>query len=314
MSTPRNQNPEKVDKRMFIMAAGVQELERWLINLMEQGLATIEKLPSKQWDDFAASMVDAKLGRIARRIRLIKAHFADKNWATKVMAEIAELYLFTQAFQRFDTLSPPLQKELLAIAGVTVKKETLLQQTGVKDHWLVIGQRFSTEEKLQVRRTWLLGERRQDYALILDFSWGNQAFQDNWLVGSALKAEIIFYPAAYPQRAIVKQFEPFTEPFDGLNGFSDFAALANIYAQSIANNPWLAQFPCLLDQVIPVFDQQGFVLVDKNKRQLELTIKDLDGWKILAISSGQPIKVFGEWNGQSLSLLSAVHEQRLISF
>jgi len=34
----------------------------------------------------------------------------------------------------------------------------------------------------------------------------------------------------------------------------------------------------------------------------------------LAISAGQPIKAFGECNGQTLSLLSDVYEQGLVSF
>lgn len=309
-----NQNPEKKNKRMAAMEAGVYELERWLMDIMEQGLATIEQLPSHHWDDFAASMVNAKLGGIARKIRLIKQQFSLENWPEKIMAELAELFLFTQAFQRFDTLSSAQQKELLTLGGVTIKKEEVLQQAGVTDHWLVIGQRFSTEEKLQVRRTWLLGEQSQNYALLLDFAWGNQGFNDNWIVGSALHAEIVYYPAAYLQRALIKRFEPSSEPFNGLIGFVDFSTFAQSYAQAVSANPWLYHFPCLLDQVIPVFDQQHFLLVDQNRDQLPLGAKDLDGWKILAISTGHPIKVFGEWNGQFISLLSAVHDQRLIGF
>lgn len=299
---------------MSMMEAGVQELERWLIDLMEQGLATIEKLPSKQWDDFAASMVDAKLSGIARKIRLIKQHFSTENWPDKIMAELAELFLFTQAFQRFDTLSDPQQRELLTIAGVTIKKEMVLLQAGVQDHWLVIGQRLSYEEKLQVRRTWLLGEKSQNYALLLDFSWGKQGFTNNWLVGSAIHAEIVYYPAAFPQRALIKKFENSSDPFDGFTGFADFATFAHAYAEAINANPWLLQFPCLLDQVIPLYDQQRFLVVDQHQKQLNMVAKDLDGWKALAISGGHPIKIFGEWNGQTLSLLSAVYDQRLISF
>ena len=93
------------------MEAGVHDLERWLTDLMEQGLASIEKLPSKQWDDFAAKMVDAKLGGIARKIRLIKQLFQTDNWPEKVMEALAELFLFAQSFQRFDSLSTKIQKE-----------------------------------------------------------------------------------------------------------------------------------------------------------------------------------------------------------
>ena len=207
------------DKRMQQMEAGVYDLERWLTDLMEQGLASIEKLPSKQWDDFAAKMVDAKLGGIARKIRLIKQLFQTDNWPEKVMKELAELFLFTQAFQRFDTLSAKIQKELLTIAGVSIKKEEVLQQAGIKDHWLIVGQRTYTEEKLQVRRTWLLGEKSQHYALLLDFAWGRQDFADKWTVGSAIVAEVVYYPGAYDQRALIKKFELSLEPFDGFIGF-----------------------------------------------------------------------------------------------
>lgn len=308
----KKQSKQK-DKRVAEMEAGVLELERWLTDLMEQGLATVEKLPSKQWDDFAASMHNAKMRGIGNRIKLIKQLFSSDNWPDRMLAELAELYLFTQAFQRLDMLNTLQQQDLLTLAGVNVKKEEVLKGQGVKDHWLVIGQQFRSEEKLQVRRTWLLGEKKQDYALILDFSWGNQGFPENWVVGSAIQAEIVYYPASFPQRALIKQFEMSADPFDGFIGYADFATFAQAYADAVVANPWLYQFPCLLDQVTPVYDQGHFILVDAKRKQIPLSIQDQDGWKTLAISAGRPLKIFGEWDGQTCFLLSAVYDQRLVN-
>lgn len=310
------------EKRMFQMAAGLAELESWLLDLFRQGLATLEGQATSYFNDLASRMVDAKLGTLARRIRQLPLLMKDAAWHEKILAELGEIYLLLRAFQRLDTLPEPLQDDLLSLAGVSLKKEDLLAQTGIEDHWLVAGQTLEEDDaNLLARRTWLIREKTGKTALLLDFSWGGQGFEVNFKLGTVLRAELVFYPSAHPQRAILKKFEYSEVAFSLRNGFPSLAAFADGYAGALAENPWLGRFPAFLEGVVPLFlpnkktvgptsvaTTTDFVLVDALRKQLPLDTDEIKGWKLMALSCGRPIGVFGTWDGEGFMPLSVVVE------
>ena len=306
LAEKRRQNREK---RMFQMAAGLAELESWLTDLFRQGLATLEGQASSYWNDLAARLVDAKLGTLARRIRQLPKLMEQANWHEKILSELGDIYLLVKAFQRMEHLPEPLQDDLLGLAGVNFKKEDVLAQPGFKDTWLVAGQTETTEEgNLLARRTWLMGEKSGRMALLLEFSWGGQGYETTWRMGSVLTGEVAFYPSAYPQRVLLKSFEFTDQPFDVHSGFPALADFAKKYAEALAANPWISQFPAFLENVAPVFQKNKFVLVDNLRKQLPLQTSENDGWKLVAISGGRPLSIFGTWDGEAFMPLSAVVE------
>ncbi|MBK8568042.1 MAG: hypothetical protein IPN76_33205 [Saprospiraceae bacterium] len=302
------------EKRMSQMAAGLAELEGWLLDLFRQGLATLEGQAGSYFNDLAARMVDAKLGTLARRIRQLPMLMAEADWHEKLLAEIGDIYLLLRAFQRLDTLPEPMQDDLLSLAGVNLKKEDVLSQTGVQDNWLLAGQTFEEEDaNLLARRIWLVGEKTEKTALLLDFSWGGAGFELAFKPGTVLRAEVVFYPSAYPQRALLKSFEHSSEPFSLRNGHPTLAAFANAYADGLAENPWLGRFPSFLEGVVPVFHQKKFMLVDADRKQLPLAVTEEFGWKLVALGCGRPIGIFGTWDGEAFTPLSAVVEGQFTS-
>lgn len=313
LSEKRRQNREK---RLLQMSAGLAELESWLTDLFRQGLATLEGQASSYFSDLAARMVDAKLGTLARRIRQLPLLMAQADWHGKLLAEFGDIYLITRAFQRMEQLPEPLQDDLLSLAGVNFKKEEILDLDGISDRWLVAGQTEELEDaNLFARRTWLIGEKSGKMALLLDFSWGGQGFETSWRMGTVLHGEVVFFPSAWPQRALLKNFEYSHEPFRLRNGFPSLTAFADGYAHALAANPWLAQFPAFLENVVPVFSEgipleqkTNFVLVDNERRLLPLLADEHLGWKLVALSIGKPVGVFGTWDGSVFSPLSVVTE------
>lgn len=312
LAKQRKQNREK---RMFQMAAGLAELESWLLDLFRQGLATLEGQASSYFNDLAARMVDAKLGTLARRIRQLPVLMTETNWHEKLLAEIGDIYLLLRAFQKLDTLPEPLQDDLLSLAGVNLKKEDLLTQTGVPDNWLVAGQTLEDDDaNLLARRIWLIGEKTGKKALLLDFAWGGAGFETSFKLGTVLQAEVIFYPSAHPQRALLKKFEYSNEPFLLRNGYPNLTAFANAYATALGENPWLGRFPAFLEGGVPIFHQKEFVLVDSERKQLPLEVDELKGWKLVALSCGRPIGVFGTWVGGYFTPLSVVVDGQFQAF
>ncbi|MBK9014443.1 MAG: hypothetical protein IPM82_10320 [Saprospiraceae bacterium] len=271
------------------MSAGLAELESWLLDLFRQGLATLEGQADTYFNDLAARMVDAKLGTLARRIRQLPLLMAEANWHEKILAELGEIYLLLRAFQRLEQLPEPLQDDLLSQAGVNFKKEDILNLEAVSDHWLVAGQTEEAEDgNLLARRTWLIGEATGEVALLLDFSWGGQGFETTFRLGIVLRAEVVFYPSAHPQRGVLKKFEYSEAAFSLRNGFPALAAFADAYAGALSENPWLDRFPAFLEGVVPVFHQKKFVLVDAQRKQLPLDASDDLGWKLVALQLRQP--------------------------
>ncbi|MEZ5041033.1 MAG: hypothetical protein R2828_14140 [Saprospiraceae bacterium] len=299
-------------QRYQAMQAGIIELKQWLRNLVRQGLAVAREQPPDFWDGFAARMVDAKLGSIARQIRLAKSLLAYEDWHDRLLGLIGDLYLFAQSFQRLERLPEPLQDELMSYAGVNIKKELVLARKGIFDHWLVVGQVFGEEEQLRYRRTWLLGEKSQQYALLLDFVFGQAPFEYHWPVGAALQGEIVFYPASQARRALVKDFVWSQKAYQGLKGYSVLAEFALHYAQNLAINPLLLVFPGLLDEVIPILEADHLYLVDRHQKKIPVFKDSTASWKLLALSGGHPISVFGEWNGEYLVVLTGISEGRVV--
>ena len=64
---------------------------------------------------------------------------------------------------------------------------------------------------------------------------------------------------------------------------------------AFAKNPWLTNFPAFFEKVIPVYEDEKWFLVDETGHSIPMKTKDLMGWKMLAESGGEHIKVFGEW-------------------
>ena len=301
------------DKRIEQMKLGIQDLERWLSHVMETGLAEVKEYPLSYWDDFASRMVDAKLGGIARRIRLVKEYLDMDNWPERLMNDLGDFYLLTRAFKNLDYQSPETQKDILGVAGLSIKKSEVLESKGILDDWLVLGQQTGTEEKLTYRRTWLRGIDTEKNAVLLDYTWGNQGFETHWNISQLLEGEICYYPSAFPQRALFRNFKTIKKSIPIPEGFPDFESFARAHAKAIKALPWMSGFPVLLEDVIPVHYEGEFYLVDRQNKQLKLdnALKEKT-MKLLAISCGKPITIFGEWDGFSLTPLSAFTRDRLL--
>jgi hypothetical protein len=68
----------------------------------------------------------------------------------------------------------------------------------------------------------------------------------------------------------------------------------------------------LLKNVVPQQHNGQWFVIDTQHSALPLYIQG-DVWPLLALSGGHPITVFGEWDGYVLTLLSAWHQNEVIS-
>lgn len=306
------------EKRLLLMSSGIEELELWLKDLVRQGLANVSASNPIFWNTIAAKMMDAQLPRVSTILKeagnLVEEN---PNWIEIVSGQLGELYLLVEAFRRREQLTPSMQNELYNMLGrLTKKADVLSEQPNQLDRWLVMGQKEGIDiEGRTYRRTWLKGASSNKNALILDYAFGNMGFQQQYVVGTLLKGKLAYYPCNLEQRAVLGDFqvESLTTALQ-LKSFSSVEELLEEYAQCLNQNPWLSQFPALIQGVVPFIEgEEQYMLIDQEQQVLPLTtVRAQAIYKMLAISGGEPITVFGEWLGQAFEPLSIVVDYKVI--
>src|SRR5262249_49634946 len=153
------------------VAAGVEELGRWLRDIVRQGLAGAQSQPHTYWEAMAARMVDAQAPGLARMVReLAGVPASGQGWQARLLERLARLVLLIEGYRRIDSLPPEEQDDLRAAIGWAQNQDALLAAAGVRDRWLVLGQHVEEEDNLRVSRTWLWGEACARPALVLAFA------------------------------------------------------------------------------------------------------------------------------------------------
>lgn len=304
-------------ERLKLMEAGINDLQKRLLDILRDGIAHLDTGTEGYWQDFSARMVDAKMGGLAKRIKSW-ANFKEKyphDWYERLLSELGAVYMMTKAFKNFDKIPENLQTEILIQAGMTIKKEDILNQEGYEDDWLVMAQIETKEEdNLTSRRVWLLSKAKGKIVLVLDYAFGNIGFPNTWINGYVYHAEVVFYPAAYPLRVAVKKVE-IGKPFSQIIGYQNFTQFFDAYSKAVSKNLWLGSFPVLMAEVVPIFYQNTFCLLDFDKKYIKMDISqdDNQAWQCVAISGGNPIALFGEWNGEYFTPLSIFAHKRYIA-
>lgn len=306
---------------------GLADLDLWLRDLVRQGFSTVNVRDFKFWDDVAARMMDAQVGSIGRRIRRVtEKALAVPEWQDRVMEEIGLLYLLVEGYKRSETLSADALPYVRAAVGFSVDKDDVLgdpDAVRVEDTWLVLGQSLEDDavNKLQEKRVWLRGKNSGRFALFVSFialSAQGKAFgtfPSTPPPGASFQATLTFFPGASALRAVQpEQFETTntTVPPGNFEGAND---LFSAYADALAVNPWLENYPAFLQQVTPVRLGDTWFLRDPAGNLIPLTPNWSRGWHLMAYSGGAPFpSFFGEWNGRTLLPLTTVTaEGRLVA-
>jgi hypothetical protein len=296
----------RVEQREARVATGLAELDRWLCDQVRQGLAVSQQAGYRHWDDIAARMVDAQAPGLAERLRALAAvPHSGPGWDGRLLAEYALLRLLTIAQREQAALPPPLRDTVRSRIGFTVRKaDVLASGQPVRDHWHVLARRDLDADRLRTRRVWLRGRASGRYALVLSFAAAGQALDDSLAVGTGADAELVFYPAAVPLRALVAarhaEVQPDPPPGEGV------AELLASWARALGEDPWLDSWPAVLTAT-PA-RSPGPCVVDASGHALPLHPGAGDCWTLFALSGGRPLTVAGEWSPRGLWPLTAWDE------
>lgn len=281
------------------VAGGVDDLRRWLGDAVRGGLGAGRLRTWEEWDAFAARLVDAQAPGAAARLRSLGGVAAGRpdGWPERLLSGLGLLHLLCEAYTRADG---PVRDDVRALLGWTVAREDVLAGPRVRDRWAVLARTVVEQERLRVARTWLWGLESGRPALLLDFAPLGAPLEPRPPAGMSIEAELAFHPSATSLRAIVADSGAL-QPAPGRFGGGDVDAALAEAAAAIAANPWLEEWPVALADAVPDGREGG----PWTAAGLPLGGSELTRWRLLAVSGGRPVSLFGLWDGSTLLPLAA---------
>ena len=294
------------------IGAGLDELDRWLRDLVRQGLGTAQSQPYRFWDTVAARMVDAQAPGVGGQVRRMAGAVHGEGWPSRLLEQAGRLHLVTTAWPRRETLPPDTQADLRAVLGWPVPVDEVLAGPRCRARWHVVARWVAEEERVRAQRTWLVSAAGQP-ALVLDFAPTGAPLPADLVLGSVVDADLAFYPGSSALRAVVAQRHSPPGPMVGLPGHAVIDGALAAHARALAANPWLERFPMVLTAVVPCPRGDGWVVRDGDGAVLPLGPVEDRAWKLAALSGGHPVGLVAEWRDARLWPLSVWADDRLVS-
>ena len=304
---------KRVASRERRVASGIDELDRWLRDLMRRGLDSTRSEGYRFWEAMGARLVDAQAGGLGRSVRgLGSAANSGDAWPHLLLEGAGRLHLLSEAYRRSDQLPEELRADVRSLVGWNLKEDELDPANAVADRWLVIGQRIDDRGDIVTARTFLLGENSARIGLHLAFGVGAAPPTLLAVPGQAFRATVTFYPSATPLRVAVQP--PIAPDGDAtaIPGSITLAAVVEDHSARLARNPFTGAWPVLIGDVVPVLRGDRLLVRDAEGTALPIVTADVAP-RLLAISGGHPILLVAEWDGAWLRPLAAFADGRLAS-
>lgn len=324
----RDAQAKRAAERQARIADGMVELDRWLGDLIRQGLARVREQPAEFWDRAGARMVDAQVPGVADRLRAIPDRIGGHDdWPQRLLTELGMLHLITAGWSRLDALPPETQADLRTVVGWHYGAEDVAAGERIGDRWVVVAQSNALTGQVRTYRTWLAGTGSGRFALLLGFTpvtatgvvRGTAPDHAAWPVLRGVDAELAFYPGSVPLRARVVTG---SEAAEGSGTAEDHRTVDNPgtlaawvtvddaladHAAAVARNPWLGDDPVLVEATITApADGGAWQVRDLTGAAVPLGNPDDGGWELLDRTGGHRAGLFGVWRGGRLEVLTAI--------
>lgn len=289
------------DERVARMMEGMTQLDRWLEDRMRTGLADPALARYATWDELAARLVDARAGALANRVRRLAGLVgAGPDWHAEVLAELGFLHLIAQAGRRLPMLPGPLADAVATASGWQVRQADVLAGVPETDDWFVAGRSDVREDRVEVRRTWLRGERSGRWAMLLSFAAYQQSLDDSFVVGTVVHADLHRYPGGSLRALAGRRFaDPL--PFHTPTALG-VAEACDAIGTAVAQEPWLERYPATV-RVMPSVLDGRWVVTDRDG-SLPLLGDERALATLVAASAGSLVDVTVEWTPRGVQPLT----------
>jgi SWIM zinc finger len=298
-------------KRAKNIDAGLEDLDRWMCDLVRNGFANAKSQPFSYWDHTAARLVDAQAPGLAEQVRDLGSRVISNNdWTEVLLKRLSHFATIIASWRIRDQLDHIANAELRKQLGWARSTDEIRAGETITDTWIVAGTRSEATDRMASLRTWLHGETSGQTVMLLDFSVGTGNVPLGHITGTQLHATIALYPGATPQRGLVVNAEVVGQTSQLLGGHSMQEAAAKIVDMR-AENPWIACTPLVLEEARFRCVNGAWYVADANNSGLPIDPAFVP-WKALAYVGNDRTTMFGEWDGHSFMPLTIETEDELL--
>ncbi|UWZ86836.1 SWIM zinc finger family protein [Occallatibacter riparius] len=238
------------------IAAGLDDLDHWITDQVEAGLAGFPAQAGKACHVIAQRMVDAKAASLASRLEILPPRLyalAEPARPQMAVRELGQLHVIAQAYRRQEKLSADLLEDVRRAVGWIVTREALLSDEAAmraSGSWRVVATLSEVQpDRLRRVETWFLREAWQEgpqFAVLVDFvPVATSVGRSPYLLGERLGATFVFYRSPAPLRAVIATIRsPAQESSDAVE-FPDqgLAEALRGYHRALAAKPWIGAWP-----------------------------------------------------------------------
>ncbi|MEM9723570.1 MAG: SWIM zinc finger family protein [Bacteroidota bacterium] len=264
---------KRATEREVFIQSGIEDLQKWLKDMVRLGLLELPHKPASYFTDMAAKMVDAKAPGLAAWVKALQhlPYQHTEKWQNEALDILGKLYVLLQAYQRKTEQPPEMQATLKSLIGWNLHKKEFLSDSQTllqKDTWLVLGSIQEELEELTVHKSWLYGLSSKRHGMIMDFESKFASRTEVPLVdGSLLDAELAFYPGILPHRAVVKkQRHMATQNPDAPTFLPNWKGQHDSRTALLKQNPWISDQAYLLAKCKLLRLGDRWILCDEEKR------------------------------------------------
>lgn len=291
---------------------GLAELERWLHDLMQHGLASLPERPKETWRTIANRMADVQAMRLSQKLLdLSIINNSQPNWPERYLKRLSPLAMLLAAFDRFEEHDLATQADLLTAVGRPFSPP-LDNQPPLHDQWLVLGHQVELLGQQQHHHTWLWGLTHRQPAQLTQIIRGKHPKGVRYVTGSMLTADLQYKTSHTPLLAQLGT-KPILNraPAVQIETHSILEAVRHIN-QLRVKNPWLQSYPLLLRGMRPLFENGRWTLLDQKQYALPLPEKFSYGWHLQALTGNDALTLFGLWSPRHFSPLSVEVNEKWI--
>ena len=303
----------RLEKRLALMDAGMDEFALWLTDLVRGGTAAARQQPYAWWDGAAARLVDCQLPGLAEQVRSMASDVHRRqDWADHLLAVTGRWWTATRAWTQRESMTVDEVGDLRAFLGWAQATAEVRDADELTGRFLVLGSHRTEDGRLQQQRTWLRAEGTGELLQVLDFAAAGAVLGVPRLAGTLLEATVARYPGTAPRRALfVDEPAPVDQVAALPAGGDDIDAALARRAAMLGVRPWSDRVPVVLADVTVAAGEPGHVR-DAHGARLDL-VADAPLWQLLALTGGRPADLFGEVEGGLFRPLSLVHDDGLVA-
>lgn len=267
---------------------GIEELRTWIKDIVRNGILSIPDKGAVWFENMVKRMVDAQAPGLANMVRnLGETNFYAEGWQSIFMDQLISIYLVIEGYKNAAT-NQLLYQDIKNWVGFTQNQDELKEQNGITDTWLVLSKQTTEVDNISTEKNWLYGTTTNQYALVLQFIVRGQGAQLTLTPGMYLQAELIFYAAATPLRALIKR-QISTNSIAQFTSFTNWQSVATTETGVCSMMPVRTERPYIIQQLKPVKYNDVWWLQDNEFNMMQMKNEHRYLWKLLSLSGGSAL-------------------------